>query len=314
MKIGVDIGGSHVGIGVVNEKGEMVENLEKDYTEEEKSYLKKSSAIQNTYLDGKNDNKTLMSIAEDYIVDTVNFFKDKYEIEKVGLAIPGTISDGVILKSVNLGITNYDIKKRLEERLHLEVSVRNDAKCAAIAEFRFGKYSNMKNILFLTLGTGIGGAFIYNGELLSGNLFDGYEFGHIVLKENGILCNCGKRGCFERYGSILTFKKKCIEYLGVSNEISGPDLRRAIKENWEGLNSIINQYISDLALGLSNLINIFEPDMTIIGGGFARYDYLLLDLLKKEIISKDLLFNSRDEINLEVATLGNDAGIIGSVC
>ena len=293
MKIGIDIGGSHVAVGVVNDDGVILEQYEKDYTQKEK--------------------ENLMPVVEGFIVDIVNSLKGKYEIKSLGLAVPGTIANGIVLKLVNLGVKNYDICRSLEERIGLPVSARNDAKCAAIAEYKYGKNYDKDKVLFLSLGTGIGGAFIYNGDLVTGSVYEGYEFGHMVLKPGGITCNCGKKGCFEKYGSILCFKRKCIERLGLSFEISGPNLRNAIEENIDNLQDIIESYTDDLALGLSNLINVFEPDVTIIGGGFAKYDYILLELLKKKIVNNNLLFNDRDEIKIDVASLGNDAGIIGAV-
>lgn len=227
--------------------------------------------------------------------------------------MPGTIRQGVILRSVNLQVTNYDIAKSLKEKLGVEVLVRNDAKCAAIAEYKYGKNRNKKNMLFLALGTGIGGAFIYDGKLLTGSCYEGYEFGHMVIKENGIKCNCGKAGCFEKYGSILCFKRKCIERLGLSYDISGTELRATIDERKKEIEDIICEYVKDLALGISNLINIFEPDITVIGGGFARYDYMLLEPLKEEILQGNLLFNKREDIDIDVASLGNDAGMIGAI-
>lgn len=295
MKIGIDIGGSHVAIGVINRSGKILEQIEKDYTEDEKK-----SGI-------------LMDIVEKFIVQKIDDLQERWKIESIGIAIPGTISNGKILKSVNLGIENYDLRKNLELMLKVRVTVRNDAKCAALAESRYGKNSDKKNILFLSLGTGIGGAYIYNGELLVGSILDGFEFGHTILRPGGIRCKCGKMGCFERYGSILVFKRRCIERLNLPYDISGPDLRKAISENMDNVKDIIDDYIANLALGVSNLINIFEPDVTIIGGGFARYDYLLLDLLKEKIIKDRLLFNLRDSVNIDVATLGNDAGIVGAI-
>ena len=119
MKIGIDIGGSHVSVGVVNEKGEILEQFEKDYTEKEK--------------------ENLIYVAENFIDQVVNSLKSKYDIKIVGIAIPGTISNGVIIRSVNLKVENYDIKNNLERRLNLPVLVRNDAKCAALAEYKYGK-------------------------------------------------------------------------------------------------------------------------------------------------------------------------------
>ena len=294
MKVGIDIGGSHVAVGVVNRSGKILRLLEKDYTESEKK------------------SGMLMEVAEKYIIDTIDILRKDYKVESVGVAVPGTILNGMILKSVNLGVENYDIKKNLELRLKVRVTVRNDAKCAAIAESNYGKNADKKNMLFLSLGTGIGGAYINEGNLISGTDYEGFEFGHIILRPGGIRCNCGKFGCFEKYGSILAFKRQCIERLGLSYDISGPDLRKDINDNMDKVKDIIDEYIADLALGVSNLINIFEPDITIIGGGFARYDYLFLSLLKKKIVEDKLLFNERDEVNIDVASLGNDAGIVGA--
>ena len=292
MNVGVDIGGSHTAVGVVDDNGNILEQFEKDYTQKEK--------------------ENLMPVVENYITEVVNNLKKIYKIDHLGIAVPGTISDGIVLKSVNLGICNYDILKILQSTTGLTVSVRNDAKCAAIAEYKYGRNDYKDKFLFLTLGTGIGGAFIYNGKLLSGTNYDGYEFGHMVLKPGGIKCNCGKSGCFEKYGSILCFKQKCIKRLGLSYEISGPDLRNAISKNMKYIQDIIDVYLKDLALGISNLINIFEPDNIIIGGGFARYDYLFLEPLKKELLNSGLLFNNRKDLKIDIASLGNEAGIIGA--
>lgn len=294
MKIGIDIGGSHVAIGVVNRSGKILSISEKDFTDKEKK------------------SGDLMFIAENYIVDEIDNLKDKYKIENIGVAVPGTISNGKILKSVNLGIENYNLKSSLELRLKKRVFIRNDAKCAALAESKYGRNADKNNLLFLSLGTGIGGAYIYNGNLITGSDYDGFEFGHIILRPGGIKCNCGKFGCFEKYGSILSFKRKCIESLDLSYDVSGPDLRKSINENMNQVKGIIDEYIADLALGISNLINIFEPDATIIGGGFARYEHFFLDSIKKKIIDDKLLFNLRDEVNIDIASLGNDAGIVGA--
>ena len=292
MNIGIDLGGSHVGIGVVDNNGRILEKFEKDFSVEEKKELK--------------------NVAIQYIVDIVNKLKEKYEFSKVGLGVAGTVSNGVILKSVNLGIKNFDMKKELEKRIGVNVIIKNDAKCAAIAEYEFGDLKLYDNILFLTLGTGIGGAYIYEGKLLEGTNYDGFEYGHMIINKNGIECKCGKRGCFERYGSILSFKNKVIQKLNLSHDIPGPELRLVIDNSKEEIKDIINEYIDDLSIGISNLVNIFEPDCIVIGGGFARYDYLLLDKLHEKLLQSNLLFNNRNEIIIKTAKLGNDAGIIGA--
>ena len=292
MKVGIDLGGSHVSIGIVDDNAKIIEQVEKDFTLEEK-------------LD-------IIGVAEKYIVDEVEKFKNKYEITKIGMAIPGTVKDGVIKRSVNLKIENYDIEKSLSNKLKMKLYTKNDAKCAAIAEYRYVGLEDKKNVIFLGLGTGIGGAAFYNGILLEGTEFAGFEFGHVVIKNDGIPCNCGKRGCFEQYGSMRVFKNKIKERLSLPDNISGPDLRAIIAQNNDKVIDIIEHYLSDVALGISNLINIFEPDAIILGGGFSRYDYMFLDRLNSLILKGNLLFNKRNSIDLRVAKLGNDAGIIGA--
>ncbi len=290
MNIGIDLGGSHVKIGVVTYNANIIEEFEKDYTIEEK--------------------KNLMDVAIKFIVEVIYNLKRKYEFSKVGLGIAGSVSNNVVLRSVNLGLENFDIKTKLQEKTGLIFNIENDAKCAAIAEAKFGVCKDYKNVLFMTIGTGIGGAFIYDGNLIKGSTFAGTEFGHMVLKENGILCNCGKRGCFEKYAGILAFKRRCIERLGLPYEISGMELREQINLRKNDVIDIIDDYLNDLSLGISNLINIFEPDCICLGGGFAKYKDILLNNLKKKIVNSNLLFNKRNEINIKVASFGNDAGVI----
>ena len=292
VNIGIDLGGSHVAIGVIKEDGIIIEQFEKDFSVKEK--------------------ENLMEVAIDYIIKIIKELKLKYDFSKIGLGMAGSISKGIVLKSVNLGIQNFNIKERLENELMLEVNVKNDAKCAAIAEYRFGECKNFNNVLFLTLGTGIGGAYIYQGKLMEGSIFEGLEPGHMIIKQDGLLCKCGKKGCFEKYGGILAFKNKIIERLNLSYDISGPELRKIMAENNEKIIDIIQNYIEDLAIGISNLINIFEPDCIVLGGGFARYDYILLEPLRQKIINSNYLFNRREKINIITAKLGNDAGMIGA--
>ncbi len=292
FKVGIDLGGSHIAIGVVDENGNIVEKHEKNFTQEDK--------------------KNLIKIAIQYITEIIMELKNKYSFSKIGLGIAGSISNNKVLRSVNLGIENYDIKKELEEKTNVEVFIKNDSKCAAIAEYTFGNCKNFRNVLFLALGTGIGGAFIYEGKLIEGSIFQGTEFGHMVIKENGLECRCGKKGCFEKYAGILALKKKAIERLSLPNEISGPELRAQMELRINEIEDIVEEYLNDLALGLSNLINIFEPDMICLGGGFAKYEGLLLEGLKNKLLNSNLLFNKRDNIEIQVAKFANEAGIIGA--
>ena len=295
MKIGIDLGGSHIGFGVIEDE-RIIEKYEKDFTDEDKSHI--------------------IQVIEEYIVGKVRELEERYDIESIGIAIPGSVKDGNILKMVNLGIYNYNIRQSLGEKLNKPINVRNDAKCACLAEFSdiVKKDESLKNanIVFLSIGTGIGGGVIYNGKLLEGHNYEGYEIGHMVIKEGGLTCKCGKYGCFERYGSILEYKNKVKQRLNIPQDVHGDSLREILDNHKQEILDINNTYISDLALGISNLVNIFEPDIIVLGGGFAHFSYMFKDKIKDTLINSTLLFNRRENIDLRVAELGNDAGIIGA--
>ena len=242
----------------------------------------------------------------------------QYKISEIGIAIPGTVKEGTVLKSVNLGLKNYTIVKNLQEKIKIPIKIRNDAKCAAIAENVYGTLKSYKRSIFLTLGTGIGGAVIINNELLDTGALPGCEFGHMIIEKDGKVCKCGKKGCWEKYASMKAFKDNLREILNVDEKTSGKDLldilRKNNKENpyYTEINKLIEQYIEYLSIGISNLVNIFEPEAIGIGGSFVFYEEIFLEKLKRKIIEEKLLFNERKEIIIQTAILGNDAGMIGA--
>lgn len=296
MKIGIDLGGSHIAVGLVESSGNILSKKEVQILKE--------------------DEKNIKDIIENYIFTSVQEFTEFNEVEGIGIAIPGTVSRTKIVKSVNLGIENYNIIEALKSKINLPIKIKNDAKCAALAENKYGSIKQYPNSLFLTLGTGIGGAAFFNNQLLSPVGVPGFEFGHMIIKQNGKLCRCGKRGCFEQYGSMRVFKEKIIVLLDLDEKIEGEQLLKiVIKEvnrNNPDVLEIIDEYITDLSVGISNLINIFEPQVIGIGGSFVHFEELLLTKLKEKILSDNLLFNKREDIIINTATLGNDAGIIGA--
>lgn len=299
MKIGIDLGGSHIAIGVVDNNGIIIEKVEKRLKGIEKKKLKDT--------------------IEEYITETVLKLIEKYKITNIGLAIPGTVTHDTVIKSVNLGLKNYEVIKELKKKINLPIKIRNDAKCAALAENKYGCLKQYDRSVFLTLGTGIGGAVIINNELLDTGNLPGCEIGHMSIEKNGILCECGRKGCFEKYGSMKSFKNNLREELGYDEKVSGKELLGIIKsntkdsKNYEKIEKVIQEYIENLSNGIANLINIFEPEVIGIGGSFVYFEEILLERLEKELISKNKLFNQRKEIIIQTAVLGNDAGIIGAI-
>ncbi len=321
MKIGIDLGGSHIAIGVVDNNGRIIEKFEKRLKGVEKKKIK----------------DTIVS----YITENVQVLRKKHKITGVGIAIPGTVSGGTIVKSVNLGIKNFDIVEELKREIDLPIQIRNDAKCAAIAENTYGSLKNYNRSVFLTLGTGIGGAVIINNNLLDCGDLPGCEFGHMIIEKNGKQCNCGKKGCFEKYASMKALKTNLREVLGVGEEVSGKELFEIIRNNVFGdgeknirgrlgtdqksfdgdvaeikcaeqIESTVQEFIENLSIGIANLINIFEPEAIGIGGSFVYFEEVLLDRLKKELLKDNVLFNKKVDIIVKTAIFRNDAGIIGA--
>lgn len=298
MKIGIDLGGSHIAIGVVDNNGRILEKVEKRLRGIEKK------VIQNTI--------------EEYITENITTFTKKYRVTEIGIAIPGTITEDEVVKSVNLGLKNYKIIEELKKRIDLPIKIKNDAKCAAIAENIYGCLKQYNRSVFLTLGTGIGGAVILNNELLDTGKLPGCEIGHMVIEKDGILCECGRKGCFEKYASMKTLKNNLRQALGYDEKVSGKELFEIMRSNnpenqdYEVIEKIIQNYIESLTIGIANLINIFEPEAIGIGGSFVYFEEVLLNRLHKELISKKMLFNPRKEIIIKTAILQNDAGIIGA--
>lgn len=291
MKIGIDIGGSHIGIGLVDNNGSIIAKEEK--------FLKDKNDIENQI--------------EEFITEKVIQMSLTYDIEMVGIAIPGTVSKNKIIKAVNLGIEDYDLARKLEKILKIDVKLKNDAKCAALAEQKYGELANYDDSIFLCIGTGVGAAVIHDGKMIEPDDVPGFEFSHTIIQKDGELCNCGKRGCFETYASLRRFKQKISDTFGL-NTLSGKVIRKFINENPDNqlLNELIKEYIEYLSIGISNIINIFEPDAICIGGSFAEYEKIFKAPLEKALLEGNLLFNRRNEIVIKHAKLKNDAGIIGA--
>ena len=294
MKIGIDLGGSHISVGLIDENGNILSQEDIQILEEDKRNIK--------------------DIIENYILTSVKKIIEFHKVESIGIAIPGTVNERKIIKAVNLGLENYDIVGRLSKEINLPIKIKNDAKCAAIAESTYGSIKEYENSLFLTLGTGIGGAAVFNHKLLDPKKVPGFEFGHMIITKNGRLCNCGKRGCFERYGSMKVFKQEVINELNLDEKISGEEVLKKVEKEQQDpvVENIIDEFTENLSIGISNLINIFEPEAIGIGGSFTYYADILLPKIKSKILDGNLLFNKREDIIINAATLGNNAGMIGT--
>lgn len=297
MKIGIDIGGSHIGIGLVDSNGKILKKSEQD--------IKIA------------DRKDIKTFIENFIITTINNWikLDNIQIQKIGIGIPGIVKNDEVKYSVNLGISNYNLKQILQEEFkNVDISIKNDAKCAALAEKHLGALKDYNDCVFTCLGTGIGGAAFYDEKLVTPRRSSGFEFGHMIIQKHGNLCRCGSKGCFEQYGSMRVFKNNLRNCLNLSDEIDGKDLLNIVTENLQNVEvkNVIKEYIENLCIGLSNIVDLMEPQAICIGGGFVHYKEILLEELKKELYNSDYVFYKDNMPEIVIAQLGNDAGIIGS--
>lgn len=251
MNIGIDLGGSHIGVGIVNNKGNIINKKDTDI------YIEKSEDIKEFII------QTIISSIKCLLDENKITLEN---IELIGIGTPGEPKEGIIKRIVNLGIKDFNIVERLKKELEFNnIIIRNDGKCAAIAEKLYGSMKLYEDSVFLCLGTGIGGAAFLNNKLLKPKKRSGFEFGHMIIEKNGNLCRCGNRGCFETYCSMKSLKEKLNKEVIFGN-MESRDLVKYVKENIcdEKIQKIIKEYINDLIIGLSNITNLLEPECITI--------------------------------------------------
>lgn len=294
MRIGIDLGGSHIAIGIVKENGTLLEKKEIDLNH------KKIGSLE--------------QFIQEYIVKGIKEYIDTYPIDLIGIASPGEPKEGKITSLVNLGIQELDITEMIHKVCNLPVQILNDAKCAGLAEKEYGAIKNEKDSVFICLGTGIGGAVFMENKLLTPKRHSGFEIGHMTIQKEGELCKCGKNGCFETYCSMKRLKEAFIQILELPEETKAQELYEILKErqNEEKIVQKINNYIEDLVIGLSNITNIFEPEAICLGGSFVYFENILYDKLVEEFEKKKQLFHKESCPKIKLAMLGNDAGMIGA--
>lgn len=297
MKLGIDLGGSHIGVGLI-EGFELKATVDKFFSEEDRKDI---------------ENAVVRNIDE-LVNKILNENNIKLEsLERIGVASPGTVSNGKIT-SWNLGLKEFDLQNILIEKYNLPVKIRNDGKCAALAEKKYGAMKDYDDCVFINIGTGVGGAAFIDGKLLEPKRYSGFEFGHMTIVKDGILCTCGKKGCFERYASIKSLKNRIVKTLHLEGEdISGQYMREELMVKYhDEVENDVNDFIDHLRVGVCNLIDIFEPEVVCFGGSFSYYEgHPVLKKLIEEINKEDSTFNY-GKPQIVTAYFKNDAGIIGA--
>ena len=300
MRIGIDIGGSHIAVGIVEKNGRLIAKESRDV---DINNIKEEARAENLITDIINNEIRILLEKYDYTYG---------DISKIGIAVPGSPKGDKIRNLVNLNIKEYNIGKVLEQKYGTLVRIKNDGKCAGIAEKEYGALKKYDDCVFLCLGTGVGSAVFLNGELLEPKQNPGFEFGHMIIEKNGNLCKCGNKGCFETYASMKRFKKRAIKDLELDENTEAEEVQNYIRNNIEKakVKKFVNEYLENVSIGIANIINIFEPQAIAFGGSFSYYDDVFLPILDEKIRNK--VFNEETKVKLISAKLKNDAGIIGA--
>ena len=300
---GIDLGGTTVKIAYFDENGNMLDKWEIPTVTE------------------NNGEQILPDIA-----DSVQFYIAKNKIDPasvlgLGIGVPGPVnSRGVVNKCVNLGWGVFNISEELSRLSGFPVKAGNDANVAALGEFWKGGGQGCDNMVFATLGTGVGGGIVIEGHLLHGAHGAGGEIGHMVLnRDETVPCNCGKTGCVEQYCSATGIVRLAKEYLAESaepsvlrqmNPISCKDIFDAGKEEDPAALAILNRYYALLGEFLGNLCCVVDPDVVVLGGGVSKAGQVLLDGVRPYFYKN--VFHAASGARFTLASLGNDAGAYGA--
>lgn len=248
------------------------------------------------------------------------------KVEGAGIGAPGLIDSehGVIVFSGNIAWKNVPVCAELEKYLSVPVKIANDANVAALGETKAGSGKNYNDVLFLTLGTGVGGGIIIGGKLFEGFRSAGAEIGHHIIRFDGEKCTCGRKGCFEAYGSataLIRQTKRAMENNRNSklwqvcpdlDKVSGKTVFDGVKAGDKTAEEVLDGYTTYLAEGIVNLVNILRPEAVLIGGGVSAAGDALLNPLRQKVYKSVFGGTQYAPLNIEIATLGNDAGLIGA--
>ena len=307
-RVGVDLGGTNIAVGVVDENMKII---------------------------GRGKVKTrcprpAAEIFDDIALAVEMAIKDagisKDDVVSVGVGTPGSVnkSNGYIEFSNNLAFNQVPAKEMLEERIGKPIYLDNDANCAALGEAIAGVGNGVQNFVAITLGTGVGSGIIINGKIVGGVNYCAGEMGHMVIAVDGKPCNCGRKGCWEQYSSATALISQTKEAMqnnpdsvmwqltgGIDN-VSGRTAFDAMRQGDEAAAAVVDRYIYYLSVGIGNVINALQPEIICIGGGVSHEgDYLLKPLIKYVEEQRYSIYATK-QTQIVAAQLGNDAGIFGA--
>ena len=305
VTIGVDVGGTKIAAGAVSDTGEIL------------AYVRKPTPA--------GDPDSVVRV----ITECVAELEKSYTVDSIGIGAAGFVDAErkSVVFAPNLAWRNEPLALRVSERTGRSVVVENDANAAAWAEFKFGAAAGTNSAVIVTVGTGIGGGVIINNELLRGAHGFGTEIGHICLVPDGKLCGCGLKGCWEAYSSGNALVRAAREFAtespavatrllelggGIPEGITGVMVTKAAQEGDELAIKCFNHIGHYMGIGMADLAAVLDPEMFVLAGGVCEAGDLLLDPTRRSFESSLTARSFRPAIPVGVATLGNEAGIIGA--
>lgn len=308
MYVGIDLGGSKIAAAIVNEEGEILKRVHTPTGARDGEEAVVSNLIQAC--------DTLLEDADS-------------QPQSIGIGVPGSVRDetGTVVFTPNLPLRNVDVTSYLRKKYGCDVFLGNDANCAALGEVVAGSCKGAKNVVMITLGTGLGGSLIINGKLLIGLSGAAGEIGHMVIMSGGRKCNCGRLGCWETYASATGLVNTALEFMeknpeslmwelcvGLTERVDGRTVFDAYRADDTTAILIVNKYVEHLAIGIVNMMNILEPEIICVGGGVSNaWDCMEEPLTAAVEVEKFTRFSADvPRTKLVKAMLGNEAGIIGA--
>lgn len=307
--VGIDLGGTNIAVGVVNEEFKII---------------------------GRSKLPTGASRPPEEICDDIanavrmalqNAGISTEQVKSIGLGSPGVINsqDGIVEHAGNLNFYGVKLAEELKQRLGKDVHIENDANAAAYGEAIAGAAKGVKNVLMITLGTGVGSGIIIDGKIYSGAYFGGGEMGHSSMVYEGWSCTCGRKGCVEAYCSatgLIRLTKETMEKHRDSAmwQLCGSDINRASgRTSFEAMRAgdeagkiVVDRYIDWLAYALAGYVNMLQPNILVLGGGVSHEGETILVPIRKKVREQCLDRYSAQHTQIVSAKLGNDAGIIGA--
>ena len=306
--VGIDLGGTNIGAGVVDEEGRIIAKEEVP------------TGVGRPYEEIMKD---MAGVARS-VVGKAGLSMD--DIGWIGVGAPGVADNdaGEVVFANNLFWHHVPVRRELRKYIDKPAYIENDANVAMLAEYACGVAKDVKNAILLTLGTGLGGGIIIDGKIYGGTHHVGAEIGHMCFDVDGIACNCGNVGCWERYASATALIRMGAEAAtahpesllhektgGDSGKMTAKIVIDAAKDGDAVALEVFNRYIYYVAMGMVSLINTFDPEMFVIGGGVSKAGDFLLHALREKM-QKHIFYKDQPYATIELSVMGNDAGIIGA--